>query len=724
MSVSITPVMSDDSDQCKPDPEDGSASPGSLESDELRESRPNRFRGHPSTWRTWTEADRQTWVAFENSRRADLAVHLYNAFALRRGLRRGPDVDDSSEQQGWDPGKPWTAWPMRASEVPDDGLLPRNGDDVNEPFTLRREPRTPPFAGCMLEEEIAAVMLRCATERLRRRGLDGGGMMSSSGGRGGGKDDSGEQVMPSIESAEEEDGSEDDDAGETTGRDDETDSPGRAERLQRRKKTGSPSFAPAVSVDDDRSYALLRPEARRIMARLDDTLAILHNQRVAGLGHMSESSSSSSGSDEEEDEDKVKAEPASRSPSLSPTPPPKSRRGRPRKVHVPREGETEREMLIRIAREGKRRIPKFSDDEGNTGRESRSRSRSRSKGKQPSRTRPVSDDEDTVDRKSRSKGKQPPRPRPVSTASSRASSVSRASSQSKSSITSEKNREKLFARWGLRDWRDVLGAAALAGFSPKVIARAAQRCATLFREDMTIHTLHGPGGVETSRYVPDAQLPVSSDEDDEAEIELAQRRAVSRQPSVFPGESASPEPEPESRRGRSRSRSAAPKSLLCPHSGCPRAVEPFTKKSNFERHLREIHHDSSPLPTGGATTDVELTEPEIPSRSRSRSRRSRSGTPAPGAHLCPYLTCPRALEGFTKRTNLARHLREVHGRRKQAAKAAAADTEDSADEMEDGVHADRFLRPIRIRKGWRGEDAARRPVKRARAASEELDSFL
>jgi hypothetical protein len=117
---------------------------------------------------------------------------------------------------------------MPVEEVPDDGLLPQTADDVNEPFTLRRD-GAPPFAGCRLEEEIAAVMLRYATERLRRRGLDGGvggssgGNTSGPGVKGGGQD----QVMPSIESAGEATATEDE-PGETTGRDDETDSPGRA----------------------------------------------------------------------------------------------------------------------------------------------------------------------------------------------------------------------------------------------------------------------------------------------------------------------------------------------------------------------------------------------------------------------------------------------------------------------------------------------------------------
>jgi hypothetical protein len=65
----------------------------SLDSEDLHEARPNRWRGHPEQWRKWTELDRATWTALENARKGDLAVHLYNAYGLRKGFRVGPIVD-------------------------------------------------------------------------------------------------------------------------------------------------------------------------------------------------------------------------------------------------------------------------------------------------------------------------------------------------------------------------------------------------------------------------------------------------------------------------------------------------------------------------------------------------------------------------------------------------------------------------------------------------------
>ncbi|KAK3905078.1 hypothetical protein C8A05DRAFT_13079 [Staphylotrichum tortipilum] len=641
------------------------------EEEDEDETRPNRWRGHPSTWLGWTERERGVCTALENVRGRELGVHLYNAVGLRRGFRGEWGDGGGGGGKGWDIGKSWTAWPVEGPRG--DVLLPRTADG-NEGWTVRRgeEGR---FAGSELEEEISAAILRGAKERFWKRGLEEKGEVGR------------EEVMPSVEVAETEGET---DGGPVTGmEEEEEDGEGRATRKRRR----SPSFTPVFSADDDRSYALLRPAARRIMAKLDDTLTILHNQRVAGLGNVGESSASDGDETDAEAVEEPQPEPQEKA-----TPPPKGRGGRPRKVQVPWEGETEQEMLIRVAREGKRKLPAFARAESEDRSRSRSRSRSVGRGR---RSVSVS-----------------------SRASSRASSQGSSQASSRgSSASGDTNREKRIARWGLRDWRDVLGAAALAGFPPDVIARATQRCATLFREPMTMHTLHaasagsGKTGRNTVRYVPGTALPPSSDEMDSEEEELAQRRIVSRQASSRLTAVSSPERQSETPAPADlRSRSGTPGVLLCPHPGCPRAVRPFTKTSNWKRHLEQVHDgqaDAAELPEAEASLRQRKTPPR---------RRSRSGTPAGKAtHFCHYADCPRALEGFTKRTNLARHLQLVHGKRA----AEETEEEESADEMDGGVHVDRFLKPIKLRKGWRGDDATQRQArsrKKARAGSEELDS--
>jgi hypothetical protein len=69
----------------------------SIGSDELYERRPNRWRGPAGTWRSMTEGDRQVHTSLEDLKKQDLAVHLYNAFALKtRKTKLRPPPQDVS----------------------------------------------------------------------------------------------------------------------------------------------------------------------------------------------------------------------------------------------------------------------------------------------------------------------------------------------------------------------------------------------------------------------------------------------------------------------------------------------------------------------------------------------------------------------------------------------------------------------------------------------------
>lgn len=61
----------------------------SIASEDLHDHRPNRWRGPKSSWRTLTEEDRLLWQSMKSLQDQDLAVHLYNAFALKK---RGKDA--------------------------------------------------------------------------------------------------------------------------------------------------------------------------------------------------------------------------------------------------------------------------------------------------------------------------------------------------------------------------------------------------------------------------------------------------------------------------------------------------------------------------------------------------------------------------------------------------------------------------------------------------------
>src|SRR5437868_6984891 len=46
-------------------------------------TRPNRYYGPASTWRSWTKEDRDVAESLELDRAQDLSVHLYNAHVIR-----------------------------------------------------------------------------------------------------------------------------------------------------------------------------------------------------------------------------------------------------------------------------------------------------------------------------------------------------------------------------------------------------------------------------------------------------------------------------------------------------------------------------------------------------------------------------------------------------------------------------------------------------------------
>lgn len=97
-------------------------------------SRPNKYSGPPSTWRNQTASERELAASLDQIQAKDLAVHLYNAFALRqrakkskgrfRGQGKAPSLSDydntsiSLGEQEWTPPNVWTAWPLLPDVVP------------------------------------------------------------------------------------------------------------------------------------------------------------------------------------------------------------------------------------------------------------------------------------------------------------------------------------------------------------------------------------------------------------------------------------------------------------------------------------------------------------------------------------------------------------------------------------------------------------------------------
>lgn len=488
-------------------------------------------------------------------------------------------------------------------------------NDEDEAFTFRRPDDETPSS--RLEEVISATTLRFAKERLRRRGI------AESAHQGG--DDDIVKTEPSASENE----SQLSEPGEHGEDDEDMDIDQESEGRQKRKqKAPARTLKPVVATDDDASYDLIRPSTRRILEKLDDTLTILHNGRMTSAQGLEDSGESSSESEDRRgdretpqklSQSRHSSRPGSspeRSPSRSRLPTEdgvgeptkkKSNRGRPRK-YVQREGESEKDFMIRRGRALKGKIelpPTDADDDGATTTAGESQS-------SPRKRRPRREKR----RESMSEDKENPM-------------------------------QKKLGRLNPRDWKDVMGAAALAGISPSVIARATQRCADLFGQGMEMHKIKetaaasGASGLKTRTYQPGGEIPSSSSESEEdaGDLDLRQARSMSRQSSAAPS----------------------------------RAVSP--------------------------TSDGEEASPK-----KSQKRATSRGK---GQHFCPYADCDRALAGFDRPFNLKRHMKLVHGQDS----LEVSEKEAITDDMIGGVYRDGFLQPIKVQKGWRAEDSKKRAKK-------------
>ncbi|KAH8165567.1 hypothetical protein CIB48_g2717 [Xylaria polymorpha] len=119
-----------------------------------------------------------------------------------------------------------------------------------------------------------------------------------------------------------------------------------------------------------------------------------------------------------------------------------------------------------------------------------------------------------------------------------------------------------------------------------------------------------------------------------------------------------------------------------------------------------------------------MTPLESKGRGRGRSAKSqsklqfRSGSASDGKFYCMVSNCPRAVDPFARRANLVRHLKLIHNYHGDEVPVEV----DSEDEIHGAIHVDGFLKPIKVRPGWRGDDAAkekRKPQQRRKNTRDE-----
>ncbi|KAL2358785.1 hypothetical protein BJ546DRAFT_833252 [Cryomyces antarcticus] len=120
---------------------------------------------------------------------------------------------------------------------------------------------------------------------------------------------------------------------------------------------------------------------------------------------------------------------------------------------------------------------------------------------------------------------------------------------------------------GLRDWSDVIGMASIIGWDPKIIDRAARRCASLFGEGMSFRTLHEGDRLacETQpvEYLPDMAPPLESlVEHEEKDL----RRASVSDRAFLDADT-----------------------LNCPHTDCPKHNKIFPQRFRLVQHIQRAH---------------------------------------------------------------------------------------------------------------------------------------
>jgi len=511
------------------------------------------------------------------------------------------------------PPRSWTAWPLSADAVPRTGEQIGPDDGIDEWTLKRREPQRPSRE---LEDILMAITLKLSRDRFESREWENS--QEDNDGKVEGEEtdmnigsDGMDKIEPAmtgeepteemsqdavhgtqVDISEEIDRShslfihEDQDSiegGASHEAEERLDDFSILKGTQPSSDEAPTSERPTVSADDERSRRLLRPTIRHTLSRLDELLMALHDARQTCLHYASEHTESQSeferidktideggGNDpsnapasdapvDQPVEQRAKRSRPGRPPKVLHMPAPstahalesiepykKERRGRKRKLHLPLEGESHEEMLVRIARQQKKAIP-F-----------------------------------TIPR--------------IGSVSSSPTKSARGSLQKRG--TSAHTQERRSARLGLRDWSEIIGTAALIGFSPQVIERATRRCANLFGEGMTILSLVEnpiPGNEDQIvDYLP-GEIP---DFDNLGDYSTARSESgdegskTGRRP--FRGRKHSTrrsdnEMDISKSEAETRASPGLDSAYYCPYPGCLRHKQGFSKKHYLSTHLKDIH---------------------------------------------------------------------------------------------------------------------------------------
>lgn len=224
-------------------------------------TRPNRYYGPASTWRSWTKEDRDVAESLELDRAQDLSIHLYNAHVIRLQAlkfkesssrkRRSGTSETAGDDHIFNVPKIWTAWPIPPNEVPRDLLYPAAFD-------------TRPSKE--LEECLISTTTKAARERWNTREWEGNDKLEQQAAHP--SDLSDHDEAPEMQTSGLHAIAEDERSLNTS--DDAS-----ADDLY----GIGPTAKPVPLADDDKARSLLLPSTRHIISNLDRLLLALHRAR-------------------------------------------------------------------------------------------------------------------------------------------------------------------------------------------------------------------------------------------------------------------------------------------------------------------------------------------------------------------------------------------------------------------------------------------------------------
>ncbi|MCJ1336935.1 hypothetical protein MMC09_002213 [Bachmanniomyces sp. S44760] len=281
-------------------------------------NRPGRFRGPPSTWRSWTKPDRLVAKSLDQLQAQDLGIHLFNAHALRQEAKRHREDQiqkqmrrNASSDYIWEPPKLWTAWPMEPE------LVPRPSHVNSFPTAISKKRKIRPSDD--LEDVMISIMLREAKRRFVAR--DWGSPRTSDDLEDDERSTPDESSLPGVEytrarvSTRNDRGSmdshetyelptpEDGSNNGTSFAESKIDSSVHSTKGSMNTTVSSIEAKPQFTANDDVARAIFLPTARHILSRLDNLLMGLHHGRQACAYGRDDSESQSDSDDDLEAED-------------------------------------------------------------------------------------------------------------------------------------------------------------------------------------------------------------------------------------------------------------------------------------------------------------------------------------------------------------------------------------------------------------------------------------